>query len=315
MSTLAKIYQQQIRPGIVAFIHKYIPVEEPQAATPPFPPIIGTGFVVSENGIVATNAHVVRAFGRVFRPEDAPQDEWPVQALLFHLTDAGMVEIPLDILGVAPVSGFQPGKVYYGPKKGPDLAFVHVKAHGLPMLQIDSETQVEEGMTVCTAGFPMGTDALTAPGWLHQITPTLQSGIVSAVMPFVCKTPHAFSINVMTQGGASGSPVFLAETGGVVGVLYAGLHEFDIALDEKTVFRTPTTVSYVVPAHYVAKSFESIIQNPNIQQPDDSQTISEMLATKQLSNVFEEGRKWIVKQDEGEPKLLGKVRFKDRPDG
>ncbi|GAJ23629.1 unnamed protein product, partial [marine sediment metagenome] len=33
-------------------------------------------------------------------------------------------------------------------------------------------------------------------------------------------------INIMSQGGASGSPVFLPETGEVIGVLYGSLEEF-----------------------------------------------------------------------------------------
>jgi len=32
-------------------------------------------------------------------------------------------------------------------------------------------TRLEEGLEVATAGYPMGTDALTAPGYLHQVTP------------------------------------------------------------------------------------------------------------------------------------------------
>lgn len=202
---------------------------------------------------------------------------------------------------------------YYGPRRGPDIAFVHVKARGLPSLQLDAHTRIEEGMNICTAGFPMGTDALMAPGWLHQLTPTLQLGIVSAVMPFVCPTPHAFSINVMTQGGASGSPVFLPETGAVVGVLYAGLRDFDIASDRKTLYRVPTSISYVVPAHYLEKAFDGLKESPDLSQPDGAQTIEEMLATHKLSNICEEGKTWLIKEDGPEPKLSGQVCFANSP--
>jgi len=96
--------------------------------------------VVRSDGVIATNAHVVDAFGKVFRPPDTPQDEWPIHALLFKRTEQGMIEIPLNILGVVKISKFEHAKVYYSPKAGPDIAFVHVKAKGLPEVKIDDTT-------------------------------------------------------------------------------------------------------------------------------------------------------------------------------
>src|SRR5260370_8790405 len=90
---------------------------------------------------------------------------------------------------------------------------------------------------------------LTAPGWIHQVTPTLQRGIISAVLPFTCTTPHAYAINVMVQGGASGSPVFLSESGEVIGVLYAGLNDPRVTLLTPDLYTVPTNIRYVVPSH------------------------------------------------------------------
>lgn len=196
-----------VKSSIVAFVSKYAPAVD-RSAPPLFPPIIGTGFVVREDGVVVTNAHVVRAFARVPIPADAPKNYLPVYCLMLRLTEKGMVEIPLEILGGANIAQFSTGPEYYGPKSGPDLAFVLVKARGLPVVKLNDGSVVEEGTEVATAGFPMGTDALTAPGWIHQVTPTLQRGIISAVLPFPCSTPHAYAVNIMVQGGASGSPYF-----------------------------------------------------------------------------------------------------------
>ena len=147
-----------IKGSIVAFVLKYVPVYNENAPPPVFPTILGTGFVVRENGIVATNAHVVRMFSKVWCPSDAPKNEWPITALMFKATERGILEIPLEVIAVAILSGFDPGgKAYYGPKEGPDLAFVYVRARGLPTAQIDSKTLIEEGMEIGTAGFPMGT--------------------------------------------------------------------------------------------------------------------------------------------------------------
>src|SRR5690349_18006215 len=88
-----------IQNSIVAFAAKYVPVHD-QSRLPQFPTIIGTGFVVHEDGVIATNAHVVHAFQSVPRPPDAPKDDWPVFCIMLKLIDRGMLEIPLEILGV-----------------------------------------------------------------------------------------------------------------------------------------------------------------------------------------------------------------------
>jgi S1-C subfamily serine protease len=306
-----------VKQSIVAFTLKYIPVYDDQTPPPPFPTILGTGFVVREDGVIATNAHVVRAFQKAPRPPDAPRDEWPVRAIMLRMTDQGVMEIPLEVIGVGMISGFNPGKVYYGPKDGPDIAFVHVKARGLPAVQIDRTTFVEEGMELVTAGFPMGTDALTAPGWLHQLTPTLQRGIVSAVLPFACPTPHGYSINLMSQGGASGSPVFSCETGAVIGVLYGGLNDIALTLRGKDPYKVPTNITYVVPSHYLINAMAEFAKHPDMQLPPDAKTVEEMIAQATIKNVFEDGRDWAIRKVDAkaEEKRMTEIVRVDPADG
>jgi len=284
-----------VKNTIVAFVAKYVPVFD-QSAPPQFPPIIGTGFVVREDGVIATNAHVIRAFTRMPVPPNAPRDDWPVRCLMLTLIDKGMVEIPLEILGCAGIEQFSPGgPAYYGPKAGPDLAFVRVKARGLPVVTLDDGSVIEEGTEVATAGFPMGTDALTAPGWIHQLTPTLQRGIISAVLPFPCPTPHAYAVNIMVQGGASGSPVFLSESGEVVGVLYAGLNDPRETLRNQDLYTVPTNISYVVPSHYLHRSLEELEKLNQMKAPSDARTIEEMLHAAEFNNALQ-GRHWEIRQ-------------------
>jgi hypothetical protein len=57
--------------------------------------------------------------------------------------------------------------------------------------------------------------------------PPLQAGIISATLPFPGTRPHGYLINVMIQGGASGSPVFLSDSGTVIGAVYSSRQHVD----------------------------------------------------------------------------------------
>lgn len=285
--TLVESYSL-VKKGIVAFVPLYHPLKSKDDPLPVFPPIFGTGFIVNENGLIATNYHVAAAADRLFKPADAPRNKPPFVAILFKIAPHGLLQIPLEVLGAFKIQSFITGKVYYGPP-APDIAVVHVKAKGLPIVELDGESPIEEGAEIATSGFPMGTDALTAPGWLHQLTPTLQRGIISAVLPFPGAHPHAFTINVMIQGGASGSPVFLPSNGKVIGVLYGALTERNETIGAKDKYSVPTNISYVVPARYLTKALDLIKNDPNFRLPDDAQSIDQMITTGTFVNRFESG--------------------------
>jgi S1-C subfamily serine protease len=280
---------QNIKPSIVAFAPKFYKVKPPD-----FPIIFGTGFIVAD-GLIATNDHVFKYFSKLYKPDDFPKDLWPVDCFLFYQTiDKGIVIVKLDVIGVFGVKDFQPGENYFGPNI-PDIAFVFVKMRKLPFVTIKYDLRhIKEGREIATAGFPMGSDTLTAPGYLHQLTPTLQNGIISAVLPYPCEKPHAIMINVMVQGGASGSPVFLPETGDVIGILYAGLEEdrkihsklpFDdlknvISIEPSIhshIYNVPTNISYIMPAHYIEIMLNSIHANDNYHFPDDTPNFDEYI--------------------------------------
>jgi S1-C subfamily serine protease len=301
--TLQDSYKR-VKRSIVAFCAKYTPATG--SAPPLFPTIIGTGFVVHPDGVIATNDHVVRAFKKV-RPEGLPEDDWGVYALMLHMAPQGLLEIPLEVLGVGVIGRIEHGPAYYGPPK-PDVAFVHVRAKGLDALEIGHDSIIVEGTELATAGFPMGTDALMAPGYVHQVTPTLQRGIISAVLPFACEAPHAFTLNVMTQGGASGSPVFDPSSSRVAGVLFAGLNDTGVT-KVQDIYHVPTNISYVVPSHVLRGSLAAFMSNSEIGPAPGAQTIEEMIAGAVLSNILEKGRQWQVRElKPNRPPTAGKMR-------
>jgi len=216
MSKLSEIYKQ-VKPATVAIVSRV-------SRDPAFPQIIGTGYIVREDGIIFTNQHVINAFKKLPKRKGAPEDEWPALALLFHfIPGKGTVLVPMDIKAVLLPESHE-GGVHYGPKV-PDIGIIRVDVAGLPTVKIAEKFNLDEGDEIAFCGFPMGTRTLKAPGWIHQITPTLQQGILSAILPMVCDNPHAILIDIQTEGGSSGSPIFNPETGEVVAMLYAGLLE------------------------------------------------------------------------------------------
>jgi len=251
---------KSIRPSIVALVSRVSP-------NPDFPEILGTGYIVHEEGIILTCAHVIDVIKILPRIKGAPVDEWPILALMFKQCPEGMVTMPLEVVGVGKPSEWKRG-FDYAPKL-PDVGLVRVKVSNLPKVTHNTNPDsLIEGKKVAFSGFPMGTDTLRAPGWIQQFTPTLLSGNISAVMPFPCKNPHAFMIGCMTQGGASGSPVFLTNTGEVVGMVYAGLTEMYgfQGRDGFLRYKVPTNLTTAVPAWILIKCYESFMNSKQFKE-------------------------------------------------
>lgn len=243
------------------------------------PPIIGTGFVVAD-GLVATNDHVIREVGKLLDPHPATEEDWPITAVaFFEIPGKGMAQLEMTVLGAFTINKFEVPGTYFGPPQ-PDIGFLHVNMRGLPQLPVsDALDLVVPGSRIATAGFPMGTNCLAAPGYIHQLTPTLQEGIVSAVLPFPCAHPHALMLNMMSQGGASGSPIFLQHEAVVVGILYAGLEEtyFTTIQNCRVPYKVPTNFTYCVPGHLLQKAIGIVMSKPEFELPTNAPHVSEAI--------------------------------------
>lgn len=262
MSKLSQIYKE-IKPSIVAIVGRVTTDRD-------FPPIIGTGFIAREDGLIFTNDHVIKAINHLPRRKGAKPTEWPATVLMFRLDPAkGMYTIPLNIVGLHHVASMSHSGNYYGPQI-PDIGVIRVDINGLPSLKIAKKINLEEGDEIATSGFPMGTNTLKAPGWVHQLSPTLQKGIISTFLPFVCEAPHALMLDLVTEGGASGSPVFNIENGEVIGMIYAGLLESRYLTSSENsdgilVYKNSTSHTLAIPCNFLNLVLDSLEKDPSFK--------------------------------------------------
>lgn len=130
----------------------------------------------------------------------------------------------------------------------PDFGLVTLNIQNVPVLPLAEQPYLlRPGLEVATAGFPLGDAALLTEGRVGQLAPFVRSGIVSSVMPFDPPFPHGFTIDVMSQGGASGSPIFLKEKPLAVGILHSGYPN--------------TNITFAVPSKMIADGFQSLKTN------------------------------------------------------
>jgi hypothetical protein len=125
----------------------------------------------------------------------------------------------------------------------------------LPVVEICGDSNViEVGLEVATLGFPMGDDPLTPYDQQRasQISAFARRGIISSVLPCACPDPHGFSVDILSEEGASGSPIFRTDDPRVIGILHAG---FDGA-----------PITYGVPGHFLQTGLEIVKRDgrPNL---------------------------------------------------
>jgi hypothetical protein len=182
--------------------------------------------------------------------------------------------VVLDVLECFGLANFASSGQWCG-ESVPDIGFVQIGAREVPFLKLATDDYyLKIGMTVSTIGYPIGRLPLTALGKLHQASPFIRQGIVSSVFPFPNPHPHGFTIDIMQQGGSSGSPIF-GDDGAVVGMMKSSVLEWSLAEAEppasvKIAYAQNTNISIAEPAHVIHQAFETF--RDQVPRPSGLQT-------------------------------------------
>ena len=200
--------------------------------------VSGTGFIVSEDGYIITNEHVI---------EDAYQGGYDVQVITYS-GDTYTAEI----------IGFE--------DEGSDIAVLKIDATGLTPVKIGNSGDLQVGGQIYAVGNPLG-----------ELTYTMTGGMVSALDREIStvdqstgetNTVNMFQIDAAVNGGNSGGPVYNSR-GEVVGVVSAkyedtGVEGLGFAIpinDAVDIANDLITQGYVSGKPYMGVTVQTMPQN------------------------------------------------------
>jgi serine protease Do len=198
------------------------------------PPAIfrGTGFVVGDGLHVITNAHVV----------SQPLDLENKESYIVMMGEGNNV--------VARAAK----RVAVDDQH--DLALLQIGGTPLPTVSFGDSDTVKEGQSAAFTGYPIGTVL-----GLHAVT---HRATVSALTPIVIPAPSSQKLDIATlkmlrtpydvfqldgtaYPGNSGSPLYDAESGRVIGIV----NMVFVKETKESVLTKPSGISYAIPANFI----------------------------------------------------------------
>jgi S1-C subfamily serine protease len=197
----------------------------------------GTGFVVGDGTLVATNAHVLPA---VLEPGADPE----VLVAMLPTADPARPEARrLTALGSDPEH---------------DLAVLKMAGAPLPALPLRDSTTVAEGDLLLFTGFPIGT--------VLGLFPATHRATVAAIAPVAIPAASGrqldakvlrrlregtfpiFQLDATAYPGQSGSPLYDGASGEVVGIINMVL----VKSTKESALSQPSGISYAIPSRLLA---------------------------------------------------------------
>jgi serine protease Do len=225
---------ERVRPSVVA-IGTYQKTRSPQFI------FRGTGFAVGNGQLVATAAHAVVETLQTDPPE-----------MMAVLVDVPGAEEPQP-REARPVSV---DRIH-------DVALLRIGGAALPAVKLGDSDAVRDGTAIAFTGFPIGNSL--------GFNPVTHRGIVSAHPPLAVPSPNAknldvrvirsvksgsfpvFQLDAIAYPGHSGSPLYDANTGEVVGVV-----NMAVKATKDASIGQATGISFAVPIKYVQELLRAI---------------------------------------------------------
>ncbi len=215
----------RVRPSIVA-VGTVMPLRRPTAQ------FMGTGFAIGNGRLIITNHHVI--------PELISSTKKETLAVFSGRGNQAKVH-PARIVRTDPDH---------------DLVLLEISNGSLPAMVLAERSHIREGESVAFTGFPIG--------MVLGLYPVTHRGIVSAITPVVIPSNNSKSLTAKqiqrmrnrfevyqldgtAYPGNSGSPVYDAKSGSVVGVL----NSVFVKDTKETLLERPSGISYAIPVEFV----------------------------------------------------------------
>ena len=217
----------RVRPSVLP-VGTYSPTDSPRFG------FRGTGFVVGDGTLVATNFHVLAT--------GADSDTGPRMAVLARRTPEG------GELRLARVVDTD---------RTHDLALLKIDGAPLPPLPLDADDSAREGESIALMGFPIGGALGFSPVTHHGIV----ASVTRVALPAASAQqldPRAITriregnftvlqLDATAYPGNSGGPVFDADSGVVLAIVNMVL----VKGSRESALSAPTGISYAIPIDHL----------------------------------------------------------------
>lgn len=218
----------RIKPSIVA-VGTFEPTRSPQFS------FRGTGFVVGDGTLIATNAHVL--------PDKLDGSKLEV------------ISVTLPSLGERPSQRRNVRLAVLD--EDHDLALLRLDEPALPALSISKRALAREGEAAAFTGFPIGA--------VLGLVPATHRATVSAITPIALPMERAreldqrlirrleqppisvLQLDATSYPGNSGSPLYDVDTGEVIGIM----NMVFVKTTREAVLSQPSGISFAIPASYL----------------------------------------------------------------